>query len=222
MAGFRGMEEERVVAEERVNFVGAGKVVGGGERDGAREGHALTLVATKTVEATAEENARVAEVIELQRMAEGTGLDLAPEQWVALAEVTRRTQAVRGAVEVERAIGTEIAAGRWRMDVPGYADVGAAMRARFFWEIGEVLGAGVAVEVIDRLGPAFEGYFAGFGVSLQTLEIAAGAGEWVVTRAVAYAKEASGGEQVTVRRETYFAESDDPWVAVLREKMEKG
>ncbi len=189
--------------------------------EGAR-GHSRAFAAreSRVVVATEEENAALAEVIGLQQMAVGTGLELAPEQWVALAQVTRRAQAVRGAVEAEIGAVQVVAPGRWRMDVPGYVETGAAMRARFFLEMGDVLGKRVAAEVIDKLGPALEGYFAGFGVSLQTLDIVddprGGEGEWIVTRTVAYSKDATSGEQIAVRRETFFAGRRDGWVAKLR------
>lgn len=193
------------------------------EREAAEGAHGHTALAageSREVEATVEENAALAELIGLQQMAEGTGLELAPEQWVALAQVTRRTQVVRGAVEAELGAVQLVAPGRWRMDVPGYVETGAAMRARFFLEMGEVLGKSVAADVIDKLGPALEGYFAGFGVSLQTLDIVddprGGAGEWIVTRTVAYSKDAASGEQVAVRRETFFAGRGNSWVGKLR------
>ena len=226
VAGFRGMGRTvEKSASELTAHAGGGKVTNPARAepgDRARGDHALTLPGTpeRAWEATEEENAVVAELIELRQMAEGTGLELAPEQWVALAAVTRRTQLVRSRVEAEIGAVEAVAPGRWRMDVPGYAAAGAAMRARFFGEIGEALGAGVAAEVIDRLGPALEGYFAGFGVSLQTLDIAAdprgAAGDWQVTRTVAYSKNAMGGDQVAVRRETYFAQREDPVVERLR------
>lgn len=208
---------------EKGGLEGRASVAGGGrekvravEREtrdrGERERDSL---AVEVVEATAEENALVAEMVALRQMAAGTGLELAAEEWLGLAEVTRRMQVVRNEVEAEIGAVSVVAPGRWRMDVPGYVETGAAMRARFFGEIGEVLGAALAVEVIDKLGPAFEGYFAGFGVSLQTLDILSGENEWRVTRTVAYSKDANGAENLAVRRETFFAGRDVAWVGKL-------
>ncbi len=202
-----------------------GEVIWKAERESREiQNHALAareLAATaRVVEATEEENAALAETIQLQQMAEGTGLELAPEQWAALAEVTRRMQVWRGVVEAEIGAVQVVAPGRWRMDVPGYVEMGAGMRARFFGEIGDVLGARVAADVIDKLGAEFEGYFAGFGVSLQTLDISGdqrGSDEgWQVTRTIAYSKNVTSGEQVTVRRETYFVGREDPVVVRVR------
>lgn len=210
-----GVEERRSVAVEGLDEMGdSAWMVDRQARGGAEQDQ--DVLAVEGVEATAEENALVAEMVGLRQMAVGTGLELAPDEWVKLAQVTRRMQGVRSAVEAEIGAVSAVAPGRWRMDVPGYVEAGAAMRARFFGEIGEVLGTNVAVEVIDKLGPAFEGYFAGFGVSLQTLEIVGGEREWRVTRTVAYSKEANGGEQMAVRRETFFAGEEEAWVGKLR------
>ncbi len=228
LAGFRAVRERGARCDGEA-LGRAGKEIWRAEAETReRKNHSLSplnrgrsfAAAMEVVEATEEENAVLAETIELQQMADGTGLELAPEQWAALAEVTRRMQVWRGVVEAEIGAVQVIAPGRWRMDVPGYVETGAGMRARFFGEIDHVLGSSVAAEVIDKLGPAFEGYFAGFGVSLQTLDISGDERgsevEWQVTRTIAYSKDVTSGDQVTVRRETYFAGHEDPVVVRVR------
>ena len=224
LAGFRGAGEG--ASELAAGDVGAIEAtpIEHGEARKAVEIGSLALAVTKglaVMELSGDENAAVAEMSELQLMGGEAGLVLASEQWAALAEVTLRTQAVRQAYEAEIASTTQVAPGRWRLDVPGYAEAGARLRAKFFSEMGGALGASVAAEVIEKIGPALEGHFAGFGVSLQTLDVvgdsrAAASGDYVVTRTVAYSRDAGSGEQVAVRRETYFAGWGDPVVEKLR------
>lgn len=168
--------------------------------------------------------ALVAEIAELQMLAEGTELELDSRQWSAFAEVTLRMEAVQRNFEAEIAKATELAPGRYRLEIPGYAAAGTALRAKFVAALGLELGDGVAAEILDQLGARLEGRFGGFGVSLQTLDIEAGApgtlADCEVTRTVTYWKSAAGGEQLAERRETHLPAWEDPsgerWGALLR------
>lgn len=155
-----------------------------------------------------------AEIAALQLLAQDSDLELASRQWAVLAEVTQEIQAVRQAYEATLATTAVVAPGRFRMEIPAYAAAGDALRARFHALLGERLGEANAAEVLARIGTRLEGHFAGFGVSVQALEITgdpreAGA-EVAVTRTVRYWNSVEGGDQLTTRRETHFPRREDP------------
>ena len=167
--------------------------------------------------------ALVAEVGALQLLAQGTGLELESAQWSALAAATLDTQAVRQAFEAEIATTTQLGPQRYRMEIPGYAAAGAALRAKFYARLGAELGEGIAADIADKFGSALEGYLGAFGVSLQTLEIVgdprAGMADVEVTRTVTYWSRTEAGERVVTRRETHLPAWEDPeglkWGAML-------
>lgn len=157
-------------------------------------------------EVAANDRALVGEMAALQALAQGSELELAPRQWAALAAATLHIQAVRQAYEATLATVTKSAPGRYRVDVPAYPAAGDALRAKFHAELRAQLGEDATAEVLTHLGRALEGHFAGFGVSVQTLEFAGGE----VTRTVRFWNAVDGHERLTTRRETHFPALEDP------------
>ncbi len=167
-----------------------------------------------------DETALVAEVGELQLLAQGTGLVLDSAQWSKLAAVTLGVQAIRQNYEAEIAHTTAVAPGQYRVEIPGYAAAGAALRQKFYAQLGESLGDVRAADVIEKLGARLEGHFGGFGVSLQTLDVArSGNAEVEITRTVSYWSRAENGDQLVTRHETHLPAWEDPsgerWGALL-------
>jgi hypothetical protein len=174
-------------------------------------------------ELSGDATALVGEMCDLQLLAQGTGLALDSRQWSMLAAVVLNAQAVRQIYEAEIATATLVAPGRYRVEVPSYASAGDLLRAQFHADLRAKLGEATAGEVLAKLGEKLEGRFAGFGVSLQTIDIAAdprGADtNWQVTRTVTYWNSVDGGDRLTTRRETHFPAWEDPtgerWAALL-------
>jgi len=165
----------------------------------------------------------VGEMCNLQLMAEGTGLSLESNQWTAFATVVLRFQAIRHTYEAQIARLKEISPGQYQAEIPVYAGVGDELRENFSRELCASLGGPTAREVMAKLGNRLEKRFAGFGVSVQTLDIAAHpAGEpsdIQVTRTVSYWNSAEGSDRVTTRSEIHFPVLEDPtgdsWSALL-------
>jgi len=164
------------------------------------------------------------EVGELHLLAEGRELELTPEQWSALANVALSIQALRQNYEAGIATAVRAGEGRYRVEIPDYAQMGKLIRGRFEAELRSELGESVAVEILTKLGSRLEAHFGGFGVSRQTLDIAvneqSGASGCEITRTTTFWKNgenAAGG--VATRRETIIPESEDPtgdrWAALL-------
>ena len=178
---------------------------------------------TETLELSAAGNQLVAEMCDLQLMAQGTDLSLDSSQWSALATVVLRTEAAQHAFEAQMATSSVIAPGRYRVEIPAYADAGEVLREEFAIGLCAELGQPVAMEVMAKLGDRLEGRFAGFGVSLQTLEITAPPGgkssDVQLTRIVEYWNSVAGSDRVTTRREIHFPTLEDPtgatWGALL-------
>lgn len=177
--------------------------------------------------------ALVAETSALQLLAQDTELDLNARQWSALAAVTLNIQAVRQAYEATIATATKGVAGRTRIEVPAYASAGDALRAKFHAELREQLGEANAAEIVEKLGAQLEGHFAGFGVSVQTLDITlAPLGDTAgceVTRTVQYWNSVAGENRLTTRRETHFPGLEDPsgqnwsaWLSLASEAAAPG
>ena len=171
---------------------------------------------------SADDSALVAEICELQMMAHGTDLELASRQWLALADVTSRIQTIRQTFEAGIATATLIAPGHVHVEIPGYASAGTALRTKFYSQLGDELGDGVAAEVIEKLGPRLEGYFGAFGVSLQSLEIETSpqsGSDVEVTRTVTFWNRENGSDQLATRHETHLPAMEDPtgerWGALL-------
>jgi len=166
------------------------------------------------VEASADATAQVAEIVALQLLAQGTELELGARQWAALASVTAEIQAVRHAYEASIAVATVREPGRSRIEIPAYAAAGDALRARFHAGLREQLGEANAAEILEQLGARLEGHFAGFGVSVQTLEVTGdmsrGNTDWQMTRTVKFWNSVEGDERLTTRRETHFPGREDP------------
>lgn len=147
-------------------------------------------------------------------MATGADVHLSPEQWSAFAAVTAHHQAIRQAYEASVATPVLTAAGVRRLEIPAYPAAGDTLRAKYFSELGEKLGPAVADHVVARMGAALEGYFAGFGVAVQTLDFTAdrdGAdADYQVTRTVRFWNSVEARNRLTTRRETHFPGIEDP------------
>lgn len=176
-------------------------------------------VPAPAVEATAETTAQVAEIVALQMLAQGTDLELGPRQWTEFAKVTAEIQAIRHAYEASMAVATGRESGRSRIEIPAYAAAGDALRVRFHAGLRENLGEANATEILERLGARLEGHFAGFGVSVQTLELSGAPAELTVTRTIQFWNSVEGQDRLTTRRETHFPYREDPsgeqWSALL-------
>lgn len=184
---------------------------------GARVGRfprAAGLVRSTPAELPADAAALTVEAAELQLLAQGSGLTLDPQQWAALAAVTLDIQAVRLAYEATIATCTVLGPGRYRAEIPVYAAAGDALRARFQAELNDQLGAGAAAEILAQMGARLEGRFGGFGVSVQTLDIAgdpwAASSDWVLTRTAKFWNSVEGENRLTTRCETFMPGREDP------------
>lgn len=182
------------------------------EPDGARR-QAVT-VAQAAGPLGADASALIAEQVALQLLARDCDLELSPRQWAALAAATAHLQAVRQAYEASLASVTRRDRGAYRLEIPAYPEAGDALRAQLHAAVREQLGPNTAEEVLARLGSAFEGHFAGFGVSVQTLDFTAAAdaqeNDYQVTRTLQYWNSVEGGDRLTTRRETHFPGLEDP------------
>jgi hypothetical protein len=171
------------------------------------------VAARAAVELPAESAAIIAEVVHLQQLAQDSDLELSPEQWIAFAAVTRDIQEIRQAYEASIASASSAGQGKYRVEVPVYAAAGDALRAKFQAALHAELGDATAGAILASMGQRLEGYFGGFGVSAQTVEIAAAAArdpDCVVTRTVRYWNSVEGSERLATRRETHFPTAEDP------------
>jgi hypothetical protein len=168
-------------------------------------------------------SALLTEICDLQLMAQDSGLTLNSQQWSTFAAVVLRTQAIRQTYEAQIATSKAIAPGQYRVEIPVYASVGDALRQEFNDELRQELGAPMAANVLAKLGERLEARFAGFGVSAQTLDIAAAPGaqpsDIQITRTVTYWNSVEGSDHATTRREIHFPADEDPtgdsWSALL-------
>ena len=188
---------------------------------------ALTLSAispaTTVHQLSSDATALVGEMCDLQLLAHDTPLTLNSWQWSALAAVVLRNQSVRQNYEAEIATSKVIAPGQYRVEIPAYASAGDMLREKFNTELRTELGEATAAAVLANLGGRLEGRFAGFGVSIQTLDIignpSESLGDVQVTRTVTYWNSVEGGDRPTTRRETHFPAFEDPtgdsWSALL-------
>jgi hypothetical protein len=221
-SGFRSFADSR--AEKPHNAVTPAR-----ERDGRASiaaSEAAALSQERRIEAIArartgapatlngDEAALLAETSELQLLAAGTDLALDSAQWTKLASVALELEAVRQTYEAEIASAVAVAPGKFRVEIPSYAAAGAALRAKFYAELERALGTAVAADVADKIGARLEARFGGFGLSVQTLDIAAdsnrGLADCVVTRTVTYAMPDAGGERVMKRQEMFMPAAEDP------------
>jgi hypothetical protein len=174
-----------------------------------------------------DETALLGATCELQMLAQGTELELNGDQWSALAAVTMDIQTIRHTYEAEIATVKAVEPGRYRVEVPVYSEAGDALRAQFRDALRAELGDVKATEVVEKMGRRLEGHFAGFGLSVQTLDIVArpesGRTGYVVTRTVRYSAGDENGDRVVTRRETHApdwdvsaGESWDVFLAVVR------
>lgn len=170
-----------------------------------------------------EANALVTEMCDLHLLARDVDLSLSSKEWSAFAAVVLRIQSIRQTYEAQIATSHVIAPGRYRLEVPAYAGVGDALREKFYSDLRAELGEMQTVEVLGRLGERLEGHFAGFGVSVQTLDVTANRGgsldDLEVTRTVTYWNSVEGSDRPTTRREVHFPALEDPtgdrWSALL-------
>lgn len=161
----------------------------------------------------ADDAALIAETGALRALAEDTELELNGRQWSALATVTLRIQAIRQAYEASIANAANAGPACYRVEIPAYAAAGDALRAKFHAALREELGEANATEVLEKLGARLEGHFAGFGVSVQTLDVAGdprASADYAVTRTVKFWNGVSGDDRLTLRRETHFPGLEDP------------
>ena len=175
---------------------------------------ATASVRLSPIDLPADASALVAEVTELQLIAQGSDLVLESRQWQAMAAVTLEIQAVRLAYEATIATGAVLGAGRYRVEIPVYAAAGDALRARLRTELCDRLGEAEAEEVFARIGARLEGRFGGFGVSVQTLDLTGSPGaaspDWVLTRTVKFWNSVEGQDRLTTRQETFLPGLEDP------------
>lgn len=206
------LDTAKVVSRESVAIsAGVGRESPSPMRSAARAVAAFPAAAPSLTPAA---SAVLAEQVALQLLARDTDLALTDEQWTAFAEVSAHYQAIRHAYEATIATATRGAAGGRRLEIPIYAAAGDALRARFVTELREKLGAGAADQIEQRLGAALDGHFAGFGVSMQTLEFTAGTdaadSAYQVTRTIKYWNSRAASAQLSTRRETHFPGLEDP------------
>lgn len=173
----------------------------------------------------ASESTQFTTLIELQLAAADMNLDLdlTTKQWQAFAAAVVQAQAVRHNFEATIGTAKEVAPGRYRIDIPAYAAAGDELRRQFLTDLERGLGKESATEVARVFAHRFEGSFAGFGVSAQTLEVtgdpAASSANVEILRTVRYWDSIDGRERVTTRREVHFPSDEDPsgerWNALL-------
>ena len=174
-------------------------------------------------ELSVDASALVAEMCDLQLLAHGTGLALNSRQWSTFAAVVLRTQAIRQTYEAQIATSKAVAPGKYRVEIPVYPGAGDVLREKFNAELRTELGQAIAANVLAKLGDRLEARFAGFGVSVQTLDIVADPrgtlSDLQVTRTVTYWNSVAGTDQLTTRLEMHFPALEDPtgdsWSALL-------
>lgn len=152
----------------------------------------------------------LAEQAALHLLARGTDLELTARQWTAFAAATAHIQTIRQTFEASLATVKQMPDGRCRLEIPAYATAGDALRSKLTAELIKQLGEETATEILIALGSKLEGYFGGFGVSVQTLDFAGTSNDVQVTRTVQYWNAIEGGSELRTRRETHFPGLEDP------------
>lgn len=178
---------------------------------------------TKGLTLSTDTNALVSEMCSLHLLADKTDLSLSSQEWSSLATVVLQAQAIRQTYEARIATTQMIGPGQYRLQIPSYVGMGDALREKFHAELRNELGDVKAGEVLAKIGGRLEAQFAGFGVSMQTLEITANPGaplsDVEVTRTVTYWNSVDGSDALTTRREIHFPAFEDPtgdsWDAFL-------
>jgi len=174
-------------------------------------------------EMSASDAARFVALCQMRLLAAEADLDLSHDEWARLTGVVTHAQAVRMHYEAGIASVTEIAPGRYRVEIPAYPDAGDELRRRFLAELRETLGEAIAGEVMAKLGSRLEGRFAGFGVSNQTLEITGdpvGApGDVKVERITHFWNSVKADDLISTRRDVHLPAAEDPmgeqWTPLL-------
>lgn len=157
--------------------------------------------------------AGLAEQAALRLLARDADLELTARQWAAFAAATAHIQTIRQNFEASLATVKQMPDGRYRMEIPAYATAGDALRSKLTAELVKQLGEETTTEILAALGSKLEGYFGGFGVSVQTLDFAGATGmatDVQVTRTVRYWNAVDGGSELRTRRETHFPGLEDP------------
>lgn len=146
----------------------------------------------------------------IRQLVKESDVSLTSAQWAELAAVTWQYQAVRQTFEAT--IATVSSRNPLRLEIPAYPAAGDALRERFYGELRARLGAEAAEAIASHAGTALEGYFGGFGVSVQTLDFGGDAtgAEGQVTRTAHYWNSADTRDALTLRRETHFPQLEDP------------
>jgi hypothetical protein len=214
MAGMQAERNVGIVARAIATEVDARTTEARSERSVEAAGARTVEVGRAAVTLPVEAAAITAEVIQLQQLAQDSGLELTSREWLAFAAVTREIQEIRQAYEASIAKATAAGQGKYHVEVPVYAVAGDALRAKFQAVLRTELGDANAEAILASMGRKLEGYFGGFGVSVQTLEIAGSPTSTdpncVVTRTVQFWNSVEGGEQLATRRETHFPNREDP------------
>jgi len=158
------------------------------------------------------DEALLAEQVAWQLLAQNAKLELTADQWATFAAVASHYQTVRQTFEATIAIAST--GEKNRLEIPPYPVAGDALREKFFGELRARLGNDAMVAISEGAAAVLEGYFGGFGVSVQTLEFAPNAevmgAEHSVTRTARYWNRAEARDTLTLRRETIFFETEDP------------
>ena len=190
--------------------------------DGFRSPEAVSRTVAPIATLDGASQATLMDQLALRQLAEGTELPLDDAGWAALAAVAAHFQAVRQVHEASLATVKPQADGAWQLEVPTYPEFGDMLRARFYETLQVQLGASVTDLVLERIGRKLEGYFGGFGVSVQTLQFQAdgpGPADYLVTRTITYWNEPTNAPTLTTRRETHLPAIEDPtgqrWSAFL-------
>ena len=156
----------------------------------------------------------VVAMCDLQLMAGDTGLSLDSVQWSALAAVVVRTQTIRHNYEAQIATLKAIAPGKCRVEIPMYTRAGDVLRRQFTAELRAGLGEATATEVLAKIGERLEASFAGFGVSVQTLDItgnpATELGDVQIAQTTSYWNSGEGSDRLKTRHEIHFPAVEDP------------
>jgi len=181
------------------------------------------LSATPVFTLSSESSAQLAEEIELNGLAEQADLTLTANQLKAFADVTALHQAIRESYEWEIASAVRAQDGRSLIEIPAYSDAGNALRAAFYADLREVLGASTAAQIEAKVGSRLEGRFGGFGAAEQMIELPAASSdsetEPVLQRTILYSNPSAGADHPVVRQEAYFPRFEDTAgrsVAIMR------
>jgi hypothetical protein len=163
---------------------------------------------------TADATAVVVEQLALRQLAHELELPLSDEQWATFARIAAHHQAIRHAYEASIAVLRPSPEGRFQLEIPVYGDAGDALREEFYLSLDVELGPAPAAQIAALMGARLDGYFGGFGVSVQTLDFDAAPGtpldEYLITRTVRFWNQASDQERVLTRRESHLPAVEDP------------